>query len=103
MPRLLGPLCGLAMVVAAAPPAGAVAPRPDAQQERIPRLLEQLGDDDPAARDRAERALRRVGEPALDALLKALKDQDLEVRLRAGRLLPPACAARAQRLVADLG
>src|SRR4051812_23781761 len=67
-------------LLAAAPPAGPSGPE-------VRRLIEQLGDDDFGVREAATARLKRAGEPALDALHKALSSYDLEVRLRAGRIV----------------
>jgi hypothetical protein len=82
--RLAG-LLGLllpSLALAAAPP-----PRPLGPVE-IQRLIEQLGDRDYRARERAERRLVAEGLPALPLLRKALGSKDPEVRRRALRLVP---------------
>src|SRR3954453_11493133 len=79
LPRLLVlPL--LLPLLAAAPPVG-----PSAAE--VARLIEQLGDDDFDTREIATARLKLAGEPALDALHKALKSDDLEVRRRARRIV----------------
>src|SRR5215211_1904936 len=78
LPRLLVPL--LLPLLAAAPPAG-----PSGAE--VARLIEQLGDDDFDTREMATARLKLAGEPALDALHKALKSDDLEVRRRARRIV----------------
>src|SRR5437868_4427120 len=75
LPRLLAFLVS-ALLLAAAPPAG-----PSGTE--VGRLIEQLGDDDFDTRERATERLKLAGEPALDALHKALSSDDLEVRRRA--------------------
>jgi hypothetical protein len=65
-------------------PAGA-AEKPD--QARIAELVKQLGSDTFADRQKATDALEAIGEPALDALRKAAKSTDAEVRKRAGALV----------------
>src|SRR5262245_56021954 len=67
-------------LLAAAPPAG-----PSGSE--VGRLIGQLGDDDFARRESATARLKMAGEPALDALRKALSSDDLEVRRRASRIL----------------
>lgn len=100
MSRLAGSLLCLAFALFALAAAPA---RQEKQAERIARLIAELGDDEQATRDNAEEHLKKLGEPALDALLKAVKHQDLEIRRRAARLLLPVCEAKAKRLVEDLG
>jgi Tol biopolymer transport system component len=72
-------------LAALAPPTRAAAPpsRVDVQ-----RLITQLGSDDFDEREAASRLLADVGAPALPALEKALRSEDLEIRRRAGRLIP---------------
>ncbi|MBL8830585.1 MAG: hypothetical protein JNM18_26665, partial [Planctomycetaceae bacterium] len=76
------------------------APTPTELNERLIVLVEQLGDAEFHVREEAERELRKVGIPALDALLTASeKDLDFEVRRRAERLVPEIeAAAHAERL-----
>jgi hypothetical protein len=50
-------------------------------------LVKQLGSEDYAAREVAQKKLVEMGEKAVPALEEALKSEDLEVRLRAGRAL----------------
>ena len=67
--------------------------RPDARlgggqdAARVERLIERLGDPDPAARDEAFLELRDLGPAAREALTRALKSPDPEIRDRAARLL----------------
>ena|SRR5438552_297934 len=78
-PRLFAlPL--LLPLIAAAPPAG-----PSGSE--VARLIGQLGDDDFDTREDATARLKRIGEPAFDALRKALRSDDLEVRRRAARII----------------
>ncbi|HEY7428566.1 MAG TPA: hypothetical protein VH682_30330 [Gemmataceae bacterium] len=53
----------------------------------IDRLIRQLGSDNFAKRQEASKALETVGEPALEALRKAAKGGDAEVRRRANELV----------------
>src|SRR4051812_27529020 len=69
-----------AALAPAAPPA-----RPSGPE--VVRLIEQLGDDDFGMREAATARLKRAGEPALPALHKALKSDDLEVRHRAAKVV----------------
>lgn len=50
-------------------------------------LVKQLGSDDYAVREEAQKKLIELGVKAVPALEEALKSEDLEVRLRAGRAL----------------
>src|SRR5437762_1138400 len=70
----------LPFAFAAAPPAG-----PSAAE--VGRLIEQLGSDEFHTREAATARLKLAGEPALDALHKAMTSDDLEVRCRAGRIV----------------
>src|SRR5262249_4288458 len=58
-----------------------------ADPKQIARQIEELGDRRHAKREAAERALRQIGVPALDALREAARSKDAEVRRRATRLL----------------
>jgi len=53
----------------------------------VERLIEKLGDLDPAAREEAMREIRRIGKPALDALRKAQGSNDPEIAQRATALI----------------
>ncbi len=53
----------------------------------VARLVRQLGSESFAEREAASRALERLGEPALPLLRKATRHPDLEVRVRAARLV----------------
>jgi hypothetical protein len=56
--------------------------------KHIERLVKQLGSDEFKEWEAASNALKKVGKPALNALVKAAKDSaDLEVRRRAARLI----------------
>ena len=57
-----------------------------AQEADTPKLIEQLGDTDPAIRTLAESSLRKLGETALPALLKASQNSDQEQAQRAATL-----------------
>lgn len=76
---------------------GAVGAEPGAQgdqavRQRIAGLIRQLGDDDFARREAAERALIAIGQPAVQALERATLHEDAEVATRAdrawGRIVP---------------
>lgn len=92
------PLVAAALLSCA--PLAHAAPEPADLNERLSVLVEQLGDAEFHVREEAERELRKVGIPALDALLSASeKDLDFEVRRRAERLVPEIeAAAHAERL-----
>src|SRR5262249_41862774 len=51
------------------------------------RLVEQLGSDTFADREKAAQALQEIGPPALPALRNALANRDAETRRRAGDLI----------------
>jgi WD40 repeat protein len=60
---------------------------PKRDDERIARLVKQLGDDKFARREKATKLLKQIGEPALDALDRARKSNDPEVRRRAEKIV----------------
>jgi WD40 repeat protein len=64
----------------------ATADQPAAKPD-IPALIKQLGADSYDQREAASAALAKIGAPALPALCKALRSDDLEVRLRVRRLV----------------
>jgi hypothetical protein len=66
-------------------PAPAADEKPDTA--RIDKLIEQLGADSFADRQKASEALDKLGEPALEALRKATKSSDAEIRKRATDLV----------------
>src|SRR5947209_20583209 len=55
----------------------------DKRAREIDRFVRQLGDPDAKVRDEADRQLRKIGEPALDALAKAARGNDAGVAGRA--------------------
>jgi HEAT repeat protein len=57
------------------------------QDEAIEAQVRRLGDESPVVRDKAERELVELGEPALPRLRKALEDADREVRIRARKII----------------
>lgn len=59
----------------------------DPADERIAELIRRLGDDSYSARETASKRLLEEGEAALPALTDASKRGDLEIRLRARRLI----------------
>ena len=61
-------------------------------------LIAELGDDSYEVRERATEGLIAMGEGAVPVLERALKSEDLEVRLRAGRALRAIRSGRAARL-----
>ncbi len=91
MRTLVVVLMGLALVTASAQ---AVSDEAD----KIDKLIQQLGADSFAAREAATKALEKIGSPALEALLKASKSKDAEVRKRAAEL-----ASKIGRLVESEG
>src|SRR4051794_4405722 len=75
--------CVTASVLVAAAP-----PQSDPQQKRVEELIDKLGGDDFAAREDAQKELKRIGKPGVKQLARALGTaQDLEIRKRAGKLL----------------
>ncbi len=61
----------------------------------IDTLISRLGDDDPVGRGEVRSALTRIGQPAVPALIAALKHSDQYVRWEAAKALTqiPAAAA----------
>jgi WD40 repeat protein len=59
----------------------------DKKAREIDRYVKQLGDKEFKVREEADRQLRALGEPALDALVKATKSEDAEVAKRAGAIV----------------
>jgi hypothetical protein len=57
-------------------------------KEKIEKLIEQMGNGTFAEREKATKELSAIGVPALEALRKATKSEDAEVRKRAEDLLP---------------
>src|SRR5262245_51626954 len=82
-----------AVAVAIAPPSPAAAPPRGltdkvADARRVSRLIEQLGSEQFAEREKASQALDALGEPAMAALTQAAAESaDAEVRQRARRLI----------------
>lgn len=72
-----------------------VSSEPATDPDEIDRLIRQLGSDRFTERQKASKALEAVGEPALEALRKAAKDSDAEVRRRANELVHTIEARRA--------
>jgi len=56
-------------------------------ENRLPRLISQLGENDFHARQRAQEELLKIGFPAIDALTEACDHDDLEIAERARYLL----------------
>lgn len=75
---------GLGLGLVAALPTGA-AEKADA--DKITKLIEKLGSGDFAEREKAYQDLDALGAPALEALRKATKSEDAEVRRRADELV----------------
>lgn len=68
------------------PPTTAPTTQPAVDSARIGALIEQLGAEDFAARERASEDLRKIGKPALPALKQAARHPDPEVQTRAAEL-----------------
>jgi hypothetical protein len=76
-------VAGLALVIAL-PSLADEAP----SKEKIDKLIKQMGSDAFSEREKATKELAAIGLPALEALRKAARSDDAEVRRRAGKLLP---------------
>ncbi len=74
---------GLALLLSLPSPAEEAA-----QKEKIDKLIEQLGSGTFTEREKATKELTTIGLPALDALRKAAKSEDAEIRKRAEDILP---------------
>ena len=61
--------------------------RQQTQDQKIAELIEKLGDDSYDVREEAQKSLEKIGEPARNALVKARRHTDLEVRNRARKTL----------------
>lgn len=79
-------LLGLALVGLASLPA-AEETKPATDKASIEKLVEQLGSDSFAERQKAFKTLDEIGKPALEALQKAAKSTDAEVRKRSMELV----------------
>src|SRR5947209_7543798 len=79
--------CFLLCLAAIAGPVLFGAAPPSGSKAEVERLIEQLGSDDFDEREAASKRLAEFGEPALDALHRALMSDDLEVRCRARRIV----------------
>lgn len=66
------------------------------QQTEIDRLVDQLGADSYQVREDAQKALQKIGKPALPALRKACESQDLEVASRAQELIEQLTGKRVE-------
>ena len=73
---------GLLLVLPFVP---AVADDPD--DKEIARLVKQLGSSDYRTRDVATKRLKELGEPALDAVIRATMTKDVEARRRAEQIV----------------
>jgi hypothetical protein len=79
-----------ALVLGLAVGALAVVPAPAADKvdpAKIEKLIKEMGSSDFAEREKATKALDAIGEPALEALKKAMQDDELEIRRRAEDLV----------------
>jgi hypothetical protein len=75
-------IAGLPLLIALSSLAGEVP-----SKEKIDQLIEKLGSGDFTEREKATKELSAIGAPALEALRKAAKSKDVEVRKRAEALL----------------
>jgi tetratricopeptide (TPR) repeat protein len=84
---------------------------PEVLQKRVATLIKQLGHDKYVLRQRAQNELTEIGAVALDALTRALEDDDIEIVMRARYLLSaidvqwsdPEDPASIRELVKDYG
>jgi hypothetical protein len=100
------PLCGYCVAVVASTLAGGTrceGAGGDRTADRIAGLVAQLGDDQFARREAAERTLAAIARPALPALRKAATDGDAEVRARAERLVATITRGLAEAELAGWG
>ncbi len=81
-------LFGIALVgLVTAYPAEAQPPTKSTRDARVDELIRKLGSDEYVVRERASQALADLGLDALDALAQAQYDDDVEIAVRARRLL----------------
>lgn len=78
---------GLAVSIALGPASGDDKRERPPSDKEIARLILQLGDAKFAMREKAQRALLQIGTPAVQALLKAASEGDLETCMRARQLV----------------
>jgi hypothetical protein len=87
MKRLLLPILvvglGVGLLTALPSPAAESA----ATAEKISKLIEQMGSNEFDDRENAQKQLDAIGEPALEALKKAMSNEDTEIRRRAEELV----------------
>jgi hypothetical protein len=74
---------------------------PKATPEEIDRLVEQLGDARFRVREQATQKLIKIGRPAVPALRKAMESQDVELKMRAQRILK-TIQSSVEKLIDDL-
>jgi HEAT repeat protein len=79
--------CSLLMLAAASSVHGQQAEADKELAAKIDRLIQDLGDDSFAVREKAEQELTDIGEPALAKLAIAVKDASAERSQRAAKLL----------------
>lgn len=65
----------------------ALLPMQDGDQEQVKKLLRDLGSDDFETREKADQALRGMGDEAVPALKEAAEDEDAERAMRARTIL----------------
>ena len=76
---------GFAFLLLTLPFVPAVADDPD--DKEIARLVKHLGSSDYRMRVAATKRLKKLGEPACDALVRAMKIKDVEARRRAEQIV----------------
>jgi tetratricopeptide (TPR) repeat protein len=87
LPWAANPERGLAATPMSPTPSAATATEAEQQNERIARLIKELGSEDYLVRQFAHEELRRLGPAAFDALASAENDRDIEIVSRARYLM----------------
>jgi hypothetical protein len=87
MKRLLLPVLALGLGFGLLATLPGTAAETAASPEKISKLIEKMGSSDFEDREEAQKQLDAIGEPALEALKKAMSSEDTEVRRRAEELI----------------
>jgi hypothetical protein len=85
--RLLLPVLALGLGFGLLAVLPGTAAEPAASPEKISKLIDKMGSSDFEDREEAQKQLDAIGEPALEALKKAMSSDDTEVRRRAEELI----------------